>query len=237
MKTLNLIRHVSLLSALLVMSNFATAQDIIIPPTQEPVPVANPVAPGGNQTGNVNTGGQAPEVAPGEQVTIELSDDTRNQGFVGATGNKIQEFGYVGAASEISGPTLSEGADFGGGVNSGGGGGRGGATTLRGGQAAFGFGGQQNGFPVVRRSVRTKLSRSFDAPAVPGQVVTNRFNEMFYRIPATRQFAGQFNVVVSDRTATITGAVGSQRDADAVIRQLQLEPGIYKIDNQLKIGQ
>ena len=171
-----------------------------------------------------------------ESLGIEISPDTRNQGFIGATAPGIQEFGFVGAASENSGPPLAEGATFGGGVNDSGGSGGGGARgTAAGGGQGFGPAGAQNGFTVIRRNLRTRLRPRYDARQVSPGEISSRFNNRFYRLPESDNFAGQFTVAVANRRATVTGAVNSQQESDRIVRQLRLEPGVYSIDNQLRI--
>ena len=206
----------------------------------EPVPAPTPTPTQGT-TSNVTTGGGEADITIGDQVTIELSEDSRNQGFIGASAPRIIENGFVGAATANSGPGLAEGATFGGGVNGGGGGGGGGGgrTTATAGrlgqQAGFGATGG-NGITVTRRNLRSRVTPRFAAPRIPAAELSSRFNNTFYRLPQAVDFNGQFNVSVENRTATITGAVGSQADADKLVRQLRLQPGIYNINNQLRIG-
>ena len=141
---------------------------------------------GGDDTGGTGDGGGG-----GGLNEDGLSDDTRNQGFVGATAEGIQTLGFVGASSETSGPPLTDGATFGGGVNdsgtqaTGGGGGTGGnAGGAGGGGLNGGFGGAggvaggvggggqlgggtENGFQVIRSSVRARLVPRINAPTIP----------------------------------------------------------------------
>ena len=63
---------------------------------------------GGDDTGGTGDGGGG-----GGLNEDGLSDNTRNQGFVGATAEGIQILGFVGASSETSGPPLTDGATFG----------------------------------------------------------------------------------------------------------------------------
>ncbi len=207
--------------------------------TSTQTPTTNDTS-GGQQTGNI---GAQPDgdVDPVDAVKLETSDDTRNQGFVGSTATRVTEFGFVGASSETSGPPLAEGATFGGGVNTGGaaGGAGGGRGAAGGGQIGQGFGGAgtQNGFSVTRQSLRARLVPSFSAPVVSSAEVADRFNASFARLPESLIMSGQYQVSVNNRTATITGFVPTRADSDRLVRQLRLQPGIYKIDNQLQVAQ
>jgi hypothetical protein len=208
---------------------------------------------GGIDTGGIDTGqtdnttntggGESTSVGEGEgvgdldnAVQIESSDDVRNQGFVGATAPGIQGLGFVGAASENSGPPLASGATFGGGVNnsvnssfS-----AGGTNAGRGGGAG-GFTSADNGIRVTRRSLRAKLRPSFSSPRPAPEQVSNRFTDHFFRQPDSQNFQGQYSIRIENRTAYINGSVDSRADSDRLVRQLRLEPGVYAIVNQLKI--
>ena len=175
-----------------------------------------------------------------EAVNLDASEDQRNQGFVGATASDVQA-GFVGASSDRSGPPLAAGATFGGGVNgsvssqftaaapntnSGGG---------RGGQAA-GFGAAANGVSVIRKSIRARLRPNFSAPRPSGSQVSNRFNDHFFRQPGLQLRASQFSITVENRTAFLRGTVDSAAAGERLVRQLRLEPSVYKIVNQLQIS-
>jgi hypothetical protein len=184
---------------------------------------------GGNTT-NVTDGGETDVNVADNAVNINVTDDQRNQGFVGATSIDVQEGGFIGVSSESSGSAPAEGANFGGGVNGSGGGNRGAAGR----NAGFGAG-NANGFVVSRRSLRAKVRPRFSFTPVSPQQVSNRFNNSFYRLPQSQNFSGQYQVSVQNRKATVTGAVSTQADMDKVIRQLRLQPGVYSIDNQLQV--
>ena len=196
---------------------------------------------GAQQIGNTS-GGNGVADPTARNVDIEVSEDLRNQGFVGATAPGIQDLGFVGATSELSGPPLASGKTFGGGVN----GSSGGSSTGSGGnrsrvtgvgnQQGFGVvGGTQNGFVVTRGNVRAQLKSDFAAPLVSGNQIANQFNDRFYRLPASQSFAGQYQITIDHRTATLTGVVNSPADADRLIRQLRLQPGVDKIVNELTV--
>ena len=188
---------------------------------------------GGRETGNISdTGDNTVDLTEG--LDIEISPDTRNQGFVGATAPQIQELGFVGAATENTGPPLAEGATFGGGVNDSGGRGIGGGGGGGPGQG-FGPATEENGFTVIRRSLRARLVPRYEVRRTSPTEISNRFNNRFYRLPESDAFAGQFSITINNRVATVTGVVQSREQSDRIVRQLRLEPGVYKIDNQLQI--
>ena len=168
----------------------------------------------------------------GDLVSIETSENTRNQGFVGATAPGISaepQDGFVGAVSEQSGPPLAAGS-FGGGVND---------VAPPSFSGAADGGGEAPGFTVNRRSpgVRARLRPSFYAPAVPGTAVPTRFQSHFNRQPGSQRTGNQYSVTVNNRTAYIRGWVNSAADSQRLERQLRLEPGIYQIVNELSFSQ
>ena len=200
---------------------------------------------GGGGGGGVSTGIGADETVDLDgAASLDLGssgEDNRNQGFVGATAPGVSENNFVGATSQTFG-ALAEDATFGGGVNDGftssipgGGGGAGGGGNAGGGQgAAGGFTGGTSG-SVIRSSIRTRLVPAFAAPVISPQITQSNFNDNLARQPSAQSLVGRYQVFVRNRTATVTGVVNSQADADRLIRQLKLQPGIYGIVNQLQV--
>jgi hypothetical protein len=197
---------------------------------------------GGEETTSA-TGGDGLIGEP-NNVEISVSDDIRNQGFVGPTSTSIvqgrdtedpsafrRNAGFIGAASDTSGPPIADGGSFGGeGINTGSGFAGGG-----GGRGAAGFGGAQNGFSVVRQSTRARLAPSFYAPRPQPQFVSSRFNNRLVRQPGSQNLGGNYQVRIENRTAYITG-VADRYESQRIERQLRLEPGVYSIVNQLQVS-
>lgn len=183
------------------------------------------VATPSDQNSNVTTGDGAVDPAT-DQVDIEISENERNQGFVGATSANIAgtEEGFVGAVSEQSGPPLDDNASFGGGVNDV-------APTIPG-----GANGENNSFTVTRRSIRARLRPNFYAPVNSGEDVSNRFQNHFSRQPGSQLSGSSYNITVNNRTAYIRGSVNTPADSERLERQLRLEPGVYRIVNELSIS-
>ena len=198
-----------------------------------------------NQTPTTTT--QAGNAQQGEPVDltdnpVELGGNTenlRNQGFIGSTAQKITDLGFTGAASETSGPPLVDGASFGGNINSGfnrgstpSGGGGGGGGFGRGGFTGAG----QNGVTIQRkiRAVRARLNPQFTVPQVEPVQIVNHFASNFRRQPANVNVKSKFSVLIENKTATLSGTVGSADEANRIVRQLRLQPGVYKIVNELK---
>lgn len=212
-----------------VIQGSVWGQDGGQPPVQPPV---QPPAGGGDGS---NTSPPA-EVEAGDgridldepTVDIELSDDERNQGFVGASAPRIIERGFVGAASNLSGPPLAPEATFGGGVNDS-------VTSQAIAGGAGGQGGAQIGFSVTRRSLRAKLRPAFSSPRPLAAQVVSRFGEHLSRQPGGQSLIGQYSVSISNRTAVLSGKVKTRQEADRLVRQLRLEPGVYKIVNKLEV--
>jgi hypothetical protein len=197
---------------------------------------------GGQQSAQTSQGGLA-EVDPSSAVKFRQITDLRNKGFVGVTARRTTDLGFVGPAGTLSGPALVSGATFGGGVNAGGGGAAGrargamGGPLMGGGQfGQFGMAGSQNFFEVARGGLRGAVQMDFAYPQYSNEQVATQFASNFSRLPDTQNFAGQYQVTVNDKKATVTGWVRSQADSDRLMAQLRLQPGVYSIENNLQIG-
>lgn len=179
-------------------------------------------------TGDGSTGGGDGELDTVEPVRIGLEiENVRNQGFVGPSAPLLEDNGFVGPASEnnpLDG--IGEGRFAGGGVNEGLGGRT--ATTS---SAEL----QDNGFTVVRQSLRAKLVPAFATRQTPGWVAESRFHSRISRQPVVRDLGAGVTVTVRNRRAILSGAFHSEAERDVIKRQLRLEPGIYGIDDQTSI--
>ena len=204
--------------------------------------------PGGGQPGGGQPGGGQQQAGGGQQaggqaqgaglanLDIPVTPDQRNQGFVGITSQKVQEFGFAGASSSFGELGLAEGASLGGGEN----------TSnynrnfsLGGGAGGQGFGGvgTQNFFEVPRRSLRINFRPDFEFRAITPSEVVQQFASSFSKIPVNQKFNGQYQITVVDKTAIVQGQVASEADRKRLISQLRLQPGVYRIDDQLQVGQ
>ncbi|MEM7785348.1 MAG: BON domain-containing protein [Planctomycetota bacterium] len=224
--------------------------------------MAQDITGGGNAQGDqvvnqsdqlgANVTGNDGQIEAPANVTLQTSEDVRNQGFVGATAEVIQNGresdgsdtsafdriqGFIGAASETAGPQLVNGGTFGGNVNntgtqfSGGGGG----NLGRGGQAGLGAG-SGNGFRVTRRSIRARVVPRFYSPPKSNAVIRDQFVQQYRSQPTSFGLSNNFRISMEGRTAYINGIVSSQFESQRIERQLRLSPGISKIVNQLQIG-
>ena len=218
---------------------------IAIDPGVIPGPVVDTPTVVDNNTvaGGATVGGDGDPVDIEDAASLDFGgsdEDNRNQGFVGATADRVTQNTFVGAASQTFGSLAADGT-FGGGVNDTttirvpGGGGGGAAVGAGGGQGgAGGFTGTSGG-SVIRSSIRTRLRPAFAAPVVPPQATEFAFNDNLARQPAAQSLVGRYQVFIENKTATIMGLVNSQADADQLIRQLRLQPGVYNIVNELQI--
>ena len=160
-----------------------------------------------------------------EEVNIE--DNRLNRPFVGRSTERFSD--QAGRAHPRS--------NFDGGSNiiTGGGGGRIGGVANRGGQRAGGVGTNNM---VMRRSLRTRLSASNLAIRPrSAQQVSNGFQSRLNRIPVTAQASSNVQVRVENKTAFLTGVVNSAAERRRVERMARLEPGIYRIQNQIRVQQ
>ncbi len=204
---------------------------------------------GGNNTGGLNTGGTGsggstggtpPDLQVGGLIdnlagTIEPPPNDRYFGFVGQTGDRLNETGFVGGYSEFIGPT-SEGSYGGGGFNDS----SGNATNRAGGGAGggrTGTGQNVNGFTVSRtQPIRTRIAPSFRSPSISPARRTQRFDRVMLRVPKLRGMAGNVNVTMNGNTAVINGVVENDQQLQLIERQLRLEPGVSRIENQARVG-
>ncbi len=188
--------------------------------------------------GGVGGGGGAGatdgEIQTVDPFQLELNIlDRRNQGFVGANAEILNQQGFVGNAGNNSNiPLAAESrSSLGGNVNNG----LGVRQPPQANQGG-GVGGQQNGFTVNRSTMRTRLVPSFQAPRTPGFATQARFESRMRRQPIVNQMPGNISVQIQDRTATMSGTVSNNAEKQMMMRQLRLEPGIYRIVDETTTG-
>ena len=208
---------------------------------------------GGTNQGGGNTGGgigglsdsvSADDFDPTNQVQIQPPEDERRLvPFIGPASDSLFNF-FEGVGSVTGGGGTGFGSNIGGGGGFGGGqlgGGQFGGQLggLLGGQFGAQFGGQGNGFTITRRSIRAPLTPAFTSPVVTGAQVSARFTDRLIRIPSIQRLGGtqDVRVTVSDDTAVISGTVSSLEARDKVERMARMEPGIYRVVNQLQVRQ
>ncbi len=195
------------------------------------IPITDPGLQDQGDTGNTNTGGGEGDGEIDSVDPIRLGfdiEDMRNQGFVGPTAPYTAENGFVGPPSDnnqLGG--LAEERFTGGGTNSDLGN-RSATTTSR--------NLQENGFTVIRKSIRSRLRPAFAAPSTPGFVAVSRFQSRMLRQPVVRNFGSGINVTISNRTAVLTGTVRTEAERQIIKRQLRLEPGVYRIEDRTKVA-
>jgi hypothetical protein len=173
----------------------------------------------------------------GDVLGGEETADQRNQGFVGATGTRIQENGFIGSPGELSASPIAGDGSFGGGTNDvgGGGGGANGGGNNRNRNNGFGGTGDTKGFEVFRSSVRANLRPQFSSPQLSSVQIANRFQSRVQRIPNMTNDGSGVQISITNQTATIQGFVGSFEELNRIQRQLRLEPGVYRINNQAQV--
>ncbi len=214
---------------------------VVLPPTppgQGPVappagaPGGVPAAPGGQPAGlpgGGGGGGGGAQPSDGQLDTIEPSEitlqipDNRNQGFVGNTGQTQANQGFTGTAGINSGIALADeprGTE-GGTVNDGLG-----VRTVTPPQPP-----QRFGFSVPRQSIRARLVPSFATAPTPAFASTIRFDSRIRRQPVVRQLGRNITVSIGNGTATLRGVASSDAERQILIRQLRLEPGVYRISD------
>jgi hypothetical protein len=198
---------------------------------------------GGGSTGAIDPTQSLSLSQDVEVPEIIVPTNVRNEvPFVGPSSanpvfNPFEGVGALGGAGGGAGGLGSQigGSAFGGQL----GGGQFGANQFGGqfGGQLGGFG-QQNGL-IQRKNVRAVLRPAFASPVVTGTQISNRFENRLYRIPSIQRLGGSENVrvTVTDGTAVISGNVQSSDARTKIERMAKLEPGIYRVVNQLEIGQ
>ena len=207
--------------------------------TQQPIqqPIQQPATTGDQgATGNsadFQTGGEFDFGNILDQLTIpEIPEieNTRIQPFVGRSLSRFEDQtiqAHPRSNALAPGEVFSSGGGGGGGFTFGGRGGAGGNQQgLQGGASNS----------IIRRSLRTRLVPKIVVrnPVTPQQVST-RFQQRISTSPNLSDGGTGVQVRVENRTAYLTGVVSSQEERDRVERMARLEPGIYRIDNQIQV--
>lgn len=192
----------------------------------------------GNNTGGTDTTAQQPNIGDDAMLDIggeQFEFEEITNAFVGSTGATIAEDGFVGSIQEsMTGQT----AGTGGGSTGGNTGLRNAGNTGRGLNSGLGgFGGSQYVQQIPRGGVRARLVNRVGGVRPTGQFVRERVESRFLQTPALQSssLAG-VSISVDNGTATLTGVASSQEIADRLVRQLRLEPGVYKVDNRLSVA-
>lgn len=203
----------------------------------------------GNQNGNLQqpggaTAGQSAAAAAAGAPAITLDLD---QAFgidrgdvIGRSAADIAGFSSVGQGAGL-GAAGGLGGGFGGGLGGGlgmgmgmgmGGFGLGGGGFGRGGfgNTGFGAGGQQNQEP----SIRTRLVAQVDVARPSSGQRLNEIRGHLQDLPNSERFTG-VDITVEGRTAVLTGNVESPRDRRLIEGLVRLEPGISKVENNVRV--
>lgn len=179
----------------------------------------------------------------------------RSEGFIGNTASAMAERGFVGGSSAAMPAPNS--VDFVGGVNSStgtGGSAQGlagrGQTANRaaggrqqnalgalGGMGGVGGVGNANGGEIQRRGVRARVASRINVQLPDSAQVYDRFVSKINRLPSNAKTTDGVQIRIDNKTATLTGESSSRSDVDALIRQLRLEPGVYRVVDQVQIKQ
>ncbi len=180
----------------------------------------NQVVNGGtNETGDFSQVGDFSPDVP------EIEDQRSVNGFIGRSREKIEEHGFVGPTKD--GIESVSGASNGGTGNAAGGRGGGGGAA----------GGAELGFTVSRSSIRARVRPNFSFPTISSQFIQDNFRRRVQRLPNLRTRSPQnINVTVDGTTATLTGSASNQDVIDNMVGQLRMEPGIYRIVNQVELA-
>ncbi len=194
-------------------------------PNQQP-------AQGALQESDFTSGGDFDFGSLIDQLTIPEIPQFENQRFQPFVGRSRERFEALGIRAHPRSNIEVAGSS-----NSGGGGGRA-VTGAAGRGAQRGQGLQAGGATnnIIRRSLRTRLVPRIEVRTpVSAQQVSSRFQLRLGQSPLLENGADGIQVRVENSTAYLTGFVGSLEERARVERMARLEPGIYRIDNQIEV--
>ncbi len=201
------------------------------PQTPAPVATPTPVLPTPETSSQFQPGefdlGETLQLFNIEPPEVEI-ENLRIQPFVGRSieAYQTQELVHPRSLLDPTGTGGASGRSIGGATQFGGRGAGAGQATA-----------QQNGFEVARRGLRTRIN--------PQIVVNNRMTpaqhstemrQRLARIPAVAELAANINVSIQGTTAVLTGTVATEDERERIIRMTRLEPGIFRIDDQITIA-
>jgi hypothetical protein len=190
---------------------------------------------GGAGQGGVGVGGGT--VGQGQSPTLDIDpvldigqesrvefEDIRVQPFAGLT---IEGLVHPYSAY-VEGLASAAGTQGGAGRQAAGRGGAGGRTV-------GGIGGASNLVLVTRRSIRARLRNRIVRPAVPSSVRSTNFAARIARIPALQAAGANVSLNIVGSSARLVGNVPNADLRSLLERQARLEPGIYRISNEIKV--
>ena len=160
----------------------------------------------------------------------------RDSAFIGVSlGNIPEAFGefrHVGSVQSAFG---------GGGAVGGRGDGALGTVGRGGGAGGFGggAGGSETGFEIMRQPanasipLRSRIVPRFSSRPMAPAFVSNQVNQRF-NPTSLRQSGYNANVTVQGRTAFVSGTAPNQQQARILGRRLRFEPGISRVNNQIR---
>lgn len=203
------------------------------------------------QGGGQDTGGNTQTGIPGVNATGQDTGGTASGGVSGDINSQFQQQTQTGlqenldAAANTFQDTRQEGGFIGANADS--------QTDIfgRAGQTGGGnFGGidmifrslanmnqsagEARGTQNQRRTIRAPLRLGFAVSKPDAEAVANQFEERILQLPVYQEHA---NVVarLQERTLTLTGTVQTQEERVMVERLALLEPGVYRVNNQLTV--
>ena len=194
---------------------------------QTTVPQQTPQGP--TQDSNFNTGDGLDFGNLIDQLTIDDIPEFENQRNTRFVGRSIEAYEALGILAH---PRSN--ADPAGSIGSGSAGGGRGGVGGRGQNNQRAQVGTSNS--IIRKSLRTRVVPKFQVP-VSTQQVSSRFQQRILRSPQMVDGTSSVAVRMEGTTAVLSGIVNSASHRDRVERMARLEPGIYRIDNQIQIQQ
>lgn len=94
---------------------------------------------------------------------------------------------------------------------------------------------QQGQVSRGRRVIRAPLRLGFTVSKPADSTISERFERRITRLPAFEDLDG-VEAVLEDGTLTLTGTVRTSEDRDKLGRVALLEPGVFRVNNQLEFS-
>jgi hypothetical protein len=180
----------------------------------------------GNSSSSSQGGQASAALEQTGQITSEAAID-RGTGFVGGDSSdtfNLRNAPTSGASTGASARGTSGMSAMGGRGGTGGRGGRGGQTGLN----------NNNTRNTGRTALRIPFRLGFEMPRVPAPVLTASVQRRITKLPGLE--AGNKVVVVIEKdTAVLQGTVTNSDQGDLIAGLMLLEPGVYKVRNELVV--
>ena len=177
----------------------------------------------GNSSSSSQGGQASAALEQTGQITSEAAID-RGTGFVGGDSSDTFNLRSAPTSGASTGASARGMSAMGGRGGTGGRGGRGGQTGLN----------NNNTRNTGRTALRIPFRLGFEMPRVPAPVLRATVQRRITKLPGL-QAANKVVVVIEKDTAVLQGTVTNSDQGDLIAGLMLLEPGVYKVRNELVV--